>query len=769
MKTLYININGEDIQSNADRHVVGRPEDALINAFYYELGNEILNGVPGVSKISKRDLVLEFKTHNKDRFDKILDQWTALKKIVLGPNPSGQFGVELPDEYVKWLQDKSDRVYRAIAMSLVNRGRKVNISIDNIYEAIELLLDSIDPDDCSDCEQFVVNDELVIGQSRLVRDFKNLHGEELAFIQYSEFQNQKSKESHTQEDVDLKRSKSDNGFYAKVKIEHYNEEIAEFYLSEGKKLTDSEYYIIASSENVSNHLKKHLLVMKTKGDSNLYFITSDGQFHLIGSYDLEEGYRIGKTYSLKKWWRFAAKIIDDKFILYRSNRDYKLFEICSDSTIRLVSEFSSKAILWDYLYIVGDCIVSWDGFTICYKDGKHLKANGYQYSCLIGYIDSTPVFIASNDNNWFHTELNGSKIVNQQGKCLWDFNYNEVEVLPNNLLLVYTGKRYGKHFGLFSITGKCLLKCKYEDIEQIDNDIFRIKREEETKFFVLSKERIVDYVGNNFYVVFNGEKQASIYRRKDDSLINTFSLTKDAFDYLESFLEDSFEKGLKIDIIPNGNDIELELYSINKNKVIYRFNSVISEENLIGMSNNMFGVEGVSYVEFYDSEGNLIKKFDHDGKENNFHLWPNGFVSFNKTGDKSCYFYDRLWNLHHISSQSYTSRGWSTSCIWIEKFLSDNCILIHDVTCKGKADHSNCFLVNSKGKPIFDLEFDDIDGNNHLVSYDNIEIIDNNHCYCRILWRSQGSYLELCTIIDTQKGMIAVKPYNKYDCIYLIK
>jgi len=185
MKTLYININGEDIQGNADIHVVGHSEDALINAFYYELGNEILNGVPGVSKISKRDLVLEFKTHNKDRFDKILDQWTALKKIVLGANPSGQFGVELPDEYVKWLQDKSDRVYRAIAMSLVNRGRKVNISIDNIYEAIELLIDSIEPDDCSDCEQFVVNEYECSSNSALSSSLIKNTG--LKFIAYKDF------------------------------------------------------------------------------------------------------------------------------------------------------------------------------------------------------------------------------------------------------------------------------------------------------------------------------------------------------------------------------------------------------------------------------------------------------------------------------------------------------------------------------------------------------------------------------------------------------
>jgi type I restriction enzyme S subunit len=40
MKTLYININGEDIQSTENIIVVGRPEDAIINKFFFELARK---------------------------------------------------------------------------------------------------------------------------------------------------------------------------------------------------------------------------------------------------------------------------------------------------------------------------------------------------------------------------------------------------------------------------------------------------------------------------------------------------------------------------------------------------------------------------------------------------------------------------------------------------------------------------------------------------------------------------------------------------------
>ena len=76
MKTLYININGEDIQSTESLTVVGKPEDAVVNKFYFELGKEIAKGVdaPGIGEVKKRSLVTEFEAFNPEAFRSITRQ-----------------------------------------------------------------------------------------------------------------------------------------------------------------------------------------------------------------------------------------------------------------------------------------------------------------------------------------------------------------------------------------------------------------------------------------------------------------------------------------------------------------------------------------------------------------------------------------------------------------------------------------------------------------------------------------------------------------------
>ena len=132
MKTLYININGEEIQTTDTIVVVGKPEDAIINKFYFELGKQILKGVvaPGISSIKKKDIVTDFKSHDEVAFGKILDQWECVKSILLGENPTGTYKINLPTEYLGWLQNNSQSIYAEIAKSLYQRGCVVEISID---------------------------------------------------------------------------------------------------------------------------------------------------------------------------------------------------------------------------------------------------------------------------------------------------------------------------------------------------------------------------------------------------------------------------------------------------------------------------------------------------------------------------------------------------------------------------------------------------------------------------------------------------------------
>ena len=168
MKTLYININGERIDSTENVVVVGKAEDAIINRFYFELGKEILKGVvaPGIGSIKKKDIILDYKIHDEIAFNTMMEQWEAFKCQLLGDNPVGEFTVKLSSEYISWLNDSSIPVYVEAAKSLHRRSGVVSIGIDKVYTNISnLIINNIDNGDFA---SVVVNDNLVTDDSALV-------------------------------------------------------------------------------------------------------------------------------------------------------------------------------------------------------------------------------------------------------------------------------------------------------------------------------------------------------------------------------------------------------------------------------------------------------------------------------------------------------------------------------------------------------------------------------------------------------------------------
>ena len=183
-KTLYININGEEIQSTESLTVVGKPEDAVVNKFYFELGKEIAKGVdaPGIGEVKKRSLVTEFEAFKPEAFRSITRQWESLKVALLGESPEGTRRITLPKEYHDWLKYHSNPAYNAIAESLAGRGNAVEVNIGKIYRnAIVNLLNCIDTDE--HYGWFVVNDSLVDDDSAISQSvFERMDG--IAFVPY---------------------------------------------------------------------------------------------------------------------------------------------------------------------------------------------------------------------------------------------------------------------------------------------------------------------------------------------------------------------------------------------------------------------------------------------------------------------------------------------------------------------------------------------------------------------------------------------------------
>ena len=186
MKTLYINLNGEDVKSCDNIVVVGAEKDSIVNKFYITLGTEICDGVM-VKGIKKKQLVTEFESERPQDFKNVLDQWDEIRYKLLSSNPSGEYSVKLSNAYLEWLQYHQNSEYRKIYTQKYSKQKDISVSLDikQLYEdTIELIISNIAPDDYN---KLVVGDDFVTGRSAIVQSIKSEYPK-MAFIQYEEFE-----------------------------------------------------------------------------------------------------------------------------------------------------------------------------------------------------------------------------------------------------------------------------------------------------------------------------------------------------------------------------------------------------------------------------------------------------------------------------------------------------------------------------------------------------------------------------------------------------
>ena len=108
MKTLYININNEQIQSNEELEVLKHDLDS---DFFFYLGEKIAKGC----KIENENvLITDFITQeNEEDYKQIIAQWNELKNILFSEKCEGEFKFTLPNGYIHWLRysEKYNHVY----------------------------------------------------------------------------------------------------------------------------------------------------------------------------------------------------------------------------------------------------------------------------------------------------------------------------------------------------------------------------------------------------------------------------------------------------------------------------------------------------------------------------------------------------------------------------------------------------------------------------------------------------------------------------------
>ena len=172
MKTLYININNEQIQSNDKLEVLNYDLDS---DFFY-LGEKIAKGC----KVENENaLITDFNTKDNEKdYKQIITQWNEIKTILFSEECEGKIKLTLPNGYIHWL--KFHPQYVSVYDRNFSHGEPAVITIDleELYEdSIEDLqrkmLRKLQRDNLYlEIDEIVFNDDAVTRKSPIVRAIK---------------------------------------------------------------------------------------------------------------------------------------------------------------------------------------------------------------------------------------------------------------------------------------------------------------------------------------------------------------------------------------------------------------------------------------------------------------------------------------------------------------------------------------------------------------------------------------------------------------------
>ncbi len=176
MKTLYISINNEIIQSDEELEVLNYDLDS---DFFFYLGEKIVKGC----KVEyEKALITDFNTQeNKESYQQIIAQWGELKAILFSEEYEGKFEFTLPNEYIHWLRYNNNERYKSVYERNFSSGESIIIPIDleDLYEDLieELqrwILRKLKKNDMYlEIDEIVFNDDSISRKSSIVRTIKD--------------------------------------------------------------------------------------------------------------------------------------------------------------------------------------------------------------------------------------------------------------------------------------------------------------------------------------------------------------------------------------------------------------------------------------------------------------------------------------------------------------------------------------------------------------------------------------------------------------------
>ena len=202
MKTLYININNEQIQSNEELEVLNYDLDS---DFFFYLGEKIAKGC----KVENENaLVANLNTPDtEENYKQIIVQWHELKNILFSDECEREFKFTLPDGYIHWLKFHPKYVSVYDKNFSHSESTVITIDLEELYEdSIEDLqrkiLRKLQRDDLYlEIDEIVFNDDAVTRKSPIVCAIKDKY-ECVGFKAYKKWlECQKEKNIPSNEDI----------------------------------------------------------------------------------------------------------------------------------------------------------------------------------------------------------------------------------------------------------------------------------------------------------------------------------------------------------------------------------------------------------------------------------------------------------------------------------------------------------------------------------------------------------------------------------------
>ena len=186
-KTIYININNEQIQSNEELEVLKHDLDS---DFFFYLGEKIAKDC----KVENENaLITDFNIKdNEEDYKQIIAQWNELKNILFSEESEGKFELTLPSGYTHWL--RYNEKYNTVYDRNFSHGEQAVITIDlkELYEdSVEDLqrkiLRKLQRDDLYlEIDEIVFNDDAVTRKSPIILTIKEKY-EGVGFKSYKKW------------------------------------------------------------------------------------------------------------------------------------------------------------------------------------------------------------------------------------------------------------------------------------------------------------------------------------------------------------------------------------------------------------------------------------------------------------------------------------------------------------------------------------------------------------------------------------------------------